>query len=86
MSMINLIPMNGHVLVKLIEEWEGVYTPDKKYDTKTSGLVVNVAKNATDELLNKKIYFEGFKDDAQVKDGDTTYAFIKIEDIRGYSE
>ena len=34
--------MSGFVLVELKEEYEGVYTPDKKYDTKTSGIVVSI--------------------------------------------
>lgn len=83
--MINLVPMNGYVLVELTEEWEGVYTPDKKYDTKTSGNVIKVAEdNGFDHLMGKKVYFEGFKDDSQVKEDDKVYAFIDTKDIRGY--
>lgn len=83
MSMINLVPMNGYVLVELTEEWEGVYTPDKKYDTKTSGNVI-ITDSDNDYLKGKKVYFEGFKDDSQVKENDKVYAFIDINDIRGY--
>lgn len=80
--------MSGYVLVELTEEYEGVYTVEKKYDTKTSGLVIKV-EDADEEyslnyLMGKKVYFEGFKDDSKVIDGDQTYAFIDIKDIRGY--
>lgn len=93
--------MSGYVLVELTEEWEGVYTVEKKYDTKTSGIVIKVPTGKAnigsmeqgytevdtaevEFLLGKKVYFEGFKDDSQVKDGDKIYAFIDIKDIRGY--
>ena len=73
--------MNGYVLVELTEEYEGVFTVEKKYDTKTSGIVIKTARTPlvtyegkiitqhyeSPELLNKKVYFEGFKDDSQVK-------------------
>jgi len=78
--------MNGNVLVELTEEWEGVYTVEKKYDTKTSGILLKVTDEDAKDLppIGSKIYFEGFKDDSQVKDGDKIFAFIDINDIRGY--
>ena len=82
--------MNGYVLVELTEEYEGVFTVEKKYDTKTSGIVVKQtnkvegAINGVPMLEGKKVYFEGFKDDSQVKENDKIYAFIDIKDIRGY--
>ena len=88
--------MCGFVLVELTNEFDGVYTPETKYGTKTSGFVIRVEEGLTTSrtgnktvpvtsyLINKKVYFEGFKDDSQVKEGDKTYAFIDIKDIRGF--
>ena len=76
--------MCGFVLVELTNEFDGVYTPETKYGTKTSGFVLSVADEENNYLIDKKVYFEGFKDDSQVKEGDTTYAFIEVNDIRGY--
>lgn len=77
--MINLEPMPGYVLVELAEEFAGVYVPDKKYDTKTSGIVISDG-----DLKGKTVFFEEYKDGTQVKDDDKIFAFIKLEDIRGY--
>lgn len=83
--MINLEPMPGYVLVELAEEFAGVYVPDKKYDTKTSGVVIDAANDAFIKLKGKTVYFEEYKDGTQVKADDKIYAFIKTEDIRGYA-
>ena len=77
--------MPGYVLVELTEKWDGVYVPDKKYDTKNTG-IARVVTPADDYLQDKTVYFEDYKDDSRVEDNDTIYAFIKTEDIRGYRE
>lgn len=97
--------MSGFVLVELKDEFDGVYTPDTKYGSKNSGVVVKAPEIQLTKgtiykgmdtfptqstiynnvyLVGKKVYFESFKDDSQVKEGDKTYAFIDIKDIRGY--
>jgi co-chaperonin GroES (HSP10) len=80
----NLHPINGCVLVELTESFQFVATPDKQYSTKTSGIVKAVSNEESEILLEKKVYFEEYKDGTQIEIDDKTFAFIKNEDIRGY--
>lgn len=90
-----ITPINGCVLVKLTSAYEHVITPDKKYDTKTSGIVVapseevigtkqGVPWTQKSSLLGKKVFFEEYKDGTTVDIDGEKHAFIKLEDIRGY--
>lgn len=38
------------------------------------------------DLLNKRVYFEEFKEGARIKREGELFCFIKIEDIRGFEE
>lgn len=80
----DLVPINSCVLVELTDELQFVEMPDKQYSTNTSGIVRSVALHEPDfiDLVGKRVYFEGFKD-VEVP-GDIKYAFIKIEDLRGF--
>lgn len=83
-----LTPINGCVVVELQEQFEHVATPDKQFSTKTNGIVLVVPKSDEENqyLVGKRVYFEEFRDGTQVKEDGKEYAFIKLEDIRGYSE
>jgi co-chaperonin GroES (HSP10) len=76
-----LEPYEGSVLVELVEQYAGITLPDKKYDTKVSGIAV---KSADPQLNGKRVFFEEYKDGVRVTEGAKTYAFIKLKDIRGY--
>lgn len=83
-----LIPINSSVLVELTGELQYVEMPDKQYSTNTNGIVRAVDEAQMPDLhylLGKQVFFEGFKD-VEVPSEDTKYAFVKIEDIRGYLE
>jgi len=81
----NLHPINGCVLVELAESFQYVATPDKQYSTKTSGIVKKIATDLDIvDIIDKKVYFEEYKDGTQFQIDDKSYAFIKYEDIRGY--
>lgn len=82
-----LIPINGCVLVELKDNLEYIDLPDKQFNTKQSGIVRNVDSQSEDYhyLIEKTVYFEEYRDSAQVEVDDKKYAFIKIEDIRGYA-
>ena len=83
----DITPINGCILVKLTNSYEYVATPDKKYDTKTSGIVMvadyELATKAA--LVGKKVYFEEYKDGTQFEHDGDKYALIKYEDVRGYA-
>lgn len=83
----DLKPINGCVLVELTGDLQFVEMPDKQYATNTSGIVLKLPSSgielAVNDLVGKRVYFEGFKDVEVTKD-DKKYAFIKFEDIRGY--
>lgn len=90
-----LVPIGGCVLVELTESFKYVATPEKQYSTKTSGIVIDVDNNISPKmagkttssyLIGKKVYFEEYKDGTQIEKDDKTYAFIKLDDIRGYED
>lgn len=84
----DLEPINGCVLVRLTEAYSYVHTPDKKYDTKTSGILIKVAygMKGTEigKLIGKKVYFESYKDDTVKEENGEKYALIKETEIKGY--
>ena len=84
----DLTPINGCVLVRLTEVYEHVTTPDKKYDTKTSGILLKVADDVKglDHLMNKKVFFESYKDDTSKEDKGQKYALIKATELKGYED
>ena len=84
-----LIPINSCVLVELTGELTMIDLPDKQYATNTTGIVRAVALHEPDavELMGKRIFFEGFKDvEVPPRDDEKKYAFVKLEDIRGYEQ
>lgn len=83
-----LVPINGCVVVELTGELQHIELPDKQYATNTTGIVRAVdAEFLPDShyLIGKKVYFEGFKD-VEVPSDDIKHAFVKVEDIRGYEQ
>lgn len=78
------LPQADCVLVALSDSDYGtITTTEKKYDTRTSGLVVKVGKQDDDYLNGCRVFFEEYRDGVRVERDDKTYAFIKVEDIRG---
>lgn len=84
----DLTPINGCVLVQLTEVYAHVSVPDKKYDTKTSGILLKVAVDAADykEYIGKKVFFESYKDDTAKEDDGKKYALLKAEDLKGFED
>jgi co-chaperonin GroES (HSP10) len=74
-------------LVELTGDLQFVEMPDKQYATNTTGKVIAIALGELDYhfLMGKQIYFEGFKD-VEVTEGEDKFAFVKIEDIRGFKD
>ena len=79
-----LVPIFESALVELSEAYANVATPDKQFNTKTSGTVISVALDEYPHLVGKKVWFEEYKDGCQTEIDGKTYAFIKLNDIRGY--
>lgn len=80
-----LEPIHDSVLVELTGELQFIEMPDKQYATNTTGKVLKVALHNEEYhyLIGKQVYFEAFKDLEVTKD-DQKYAFVNIEDIRGF--
>lgn len=89
----SLIPVNDCVLIKL----DKTDKKESKYDTRTSGVVTSIpiytggyvrlkahSDTIVTDLLNKRVYFEEYKEGARIKREGELFCFIKIEDIRGY--
>ena len=77
--LLNLIPVNNCVLVQL----EKTSLKEGKYDTRTSGVVVASTKSLNDlgaTLIEKRVYFEEYKEGARIRKNGEMYCFIKIED------
>lgn len=78
-NMIDIVPNEGYVLVRLTGEYSAIEVPDKQYSTKTCGVVI---APETDKLFNKTVYFEAYKDD--IKPSEET-ALIKKEYIAAWA-
>lgn len=92
--MAKLIPVGERVLVQLGEQYRNIAVTEKKYDSKTNGIIVAVGdpdarvttpkgSTAVKSLIGKRIYWDQFKEGAAVLDGESQYCFINIEDIQG---
>lgn len=85
-----LIPLNfgdksvGTALIELKEKGN-IDTPDKQYKSYNRGIVLSTTTGnpSGGDIMGKEVYFEEFKDSAQVEEDGKTYAFIALEDIRG---
>lgn len=83
----SLIPINNCVLVKLTDVAQLIDVPDTKFATQATGLVIDVSNEIENkDIVGKMVYFEEYRDSAQVEVDEDKYAFIKYEDIRGYDE
>lgn len=82
----SLIPVNDCVLVKL----DRTDRKESKYDTRTSGICIRLpfigVEAAVNDFVNKRVYFEEYKEGARIKRDGELFCFIKIEDIRGYED
>lgn len=94
-----LTPVNNCVLVKLENTHKNFNTSENKYATRTSGIVVAVPEwlhiNKKDlepdnviyeQLENKRIYFEEYKEGVRITKRDGIYCPIKFEDIRAFED
>lgn len=85
-------PLNSSVLIQLDPSaHKTIAVTEKKYDSRTTGIVIAVADDIQDELTltgieHKRVWFAEYKDDVRFVIDDVTYAFIKYEDIRGYDD
>lgn len=84
--MTTLKPLPGRILVELREKYQHVATTEQKYDTKTSGICIDVPEERDSELKGKLIFWEEYKDGAVIERDSKKYAFIKIEDLDGYED
>lgn len=80
-----LIPARDCILVELGSEYKNIETPDKKYDTRTHGTCVAIGSDLTEDggLVGCTVFFESYKDDAEVTRDGKKFAFIKGEYILG---
>ena len=95
--MLSLKPLPGRVLVEIREKYQNVATPDQKYDTKTSGILldflvdngiwsihnVDFEQNFYGDKIGSLVFWEEYKDGATIERDGKKYAFIKIEDLDG---
>lgn len=83
-GIVNLKPINGNVLIELLNTYEYASTPEQQYATKTSGYVRSTIDHY--ELLNKRVWFASYQDDSKIEDDGKVYTFIKYEDIKGVND
>lgn len=94
-----LKPLPGRVLVEIREQYNHVAVTQQKYDTRTSGVVVEMAYlwKKDDPLTQDEIqifypkpgqlvFWEEYKDGAVIERNGKKYAFIKIDDLDGYED
>lgn len=83
----------GTALVELKEQG-AIDTPDKQFKSFHQGMVIDLSYgarttalvNSDDDLVGKLVYFEEYKDSCQVEEDDKIFAFIALEDIKGYQD
>ena len=75
--------MEGSVLIELVDEYMYAKTPDKEFASKNSGYV---RSDNYEELIDKRVWFPKYKDDAIIEKDGKTYTFIKYEDLLGYND
>lgn len=98
-SEISLIPVNDCVLVRLEEQYNNFQTRESKYDTRTHGIMVaahDLNKVLREfegkptlivaDLLNKRVYFEQYKEGERIKRDNELYCFIKLDDVTGFED
>jgi co-chaperonin GroES (HSP10) len=93
--MAQLVPVGNNVLVQLSDRYKGVASIEKKFDSRTSGVIVSVSDGIEDwsyntgelspeKMVGHKIYFEEYVDSARVEHEGMSYAFIAWDKIKGY--
>lgn len=85
----NLKPVNGHVLIELLDQYEFASTPDKEYATKTSGIVraVDTPTLGGEKLAlykDRKVWFASYQDDVKIERDGKNYTFVKFDDLKGF--
>lgn len=75
----------GTALVELKEKGT-IETPDAQFKSFSRGVVISVNEGATGngEIVGQEVFFEEYKDSAQVEEDEKLYAFIALEDIKGF--
>ena len=84
-----LHPMPDYVLVELASsKYAHVEAPSRAYEGKNSGLVVSIGSDYPEDhkLVGKIIYWQEFREGSPITVANKNYAFVKLEDIQGYSD
>lgn len=76
-------PMPDYVLVELRGKFKNVTAPTKSYEGATTGIVKEAAEEV-DFLIGKRVFWEEQITGTQVERDGKAYAFVDIDDIRGY--
>lgn len=79
-----LIPTKTHVLVELIDKFEGIATLEGKYNMRISGLCIKVGDDSYNYLIGNKLFWEEFKAGEIIEREGKKYCFMKLEDVSGY--
>ena len=93
----NLTPAPGFVLVRLTKKYQSSLSAEKdKYEQRSSGVAVDISfandaaadnevvREAYLKILGKTVYFEPFQDGVPVEVDGEEYAFIPVNQIRGF--
>lgn len=90
MTINDLQPLPGHILVLLDEKSHVIATTEGKYDTYTSGICVNLVEtfdhSDIKQVDGRRVWWDEYKEGPKIDlDDGTKAAFIKQEDVRGYA-
>lgn len=87
----DLTPLNGHLLVQLGTKYKHVAAATKAYEAKNNGVVIEVSvllvsdEDGEPAILGKRVYWQDYKEGSALTVDGIEYAFVKYEDIQGYS-
>lgn len=94
-----LLPLPGYALIEVRDKYAHVATVEGKYDTKTSGVLLDYSmfrrpgdppvkdmRVVYEKMVNKLVYWDEYKSSPTIDRDGKKYAFVKIEDLQGYED
>lgn len=89
----DLTPLNGHLLVQLGTKYKHVAATTKAYEAKNNGIVIAISQLIYDKqdikfinkLFGSRVYWQDYKEGSTLTVDGIEYAFVKYDDIQGFS-
>jgi hypothetical protein len=80
----------GYALVKLGEQYKNIQVKEGKYDSRTTGILMEVYTDRENEYeyyergIGKEVWFDKFSEGARLEHEGVLYAFVETKNLQGY--